>query len=29
MENGSRPISKKMALKLSRFFDVSVENFIG
>ena len=29
MENGLRPISKKMALKLSKFFDVSVENFIG
>ena len=29
MENGLRPISKKMALKLSKFFDVSVESFIG
>jgi len=28
MENGSRPISKRMALKLSRLFDVSVEKFI-
>ena len=29
MENGSRPISKKMALMLARFLDVSVENFLG
>ena len=29
MENGSRPISKKIALKLSKVFDVSVERFIG
>jgi DNA-binding XRE family transcriptional regulator len=29
MENGSRPISKKIALKLSKVFDVSVEKFIG
>ena len=28
MENGSRPISKRMALKLSRLFEVSVEKFI-
>ena len=29
MENGLRPISKKIALKLSKVFDVSVEKFIG
>jgi len=29
MENGSRPISKKMALQLSKVFDVSAERFIG
>ena len=29
MENGSRPISKKVAIKLARLFDVSVEKFIG
>lgn len=29
MENGSRPISKKMALKLSAIFDASVERLIG
>lgn len=29
MERGSRPISKKVALKLARLFDVSVEKFIG
>ena len=29
MENGSRPISKKTALRLSRVFDVSAERFIG
>jgi DNA-binding XRE family transcriptional regulator len=29
MENGLRPISKKIALKLSEVFDVSVEKFIG
>jgi DNA-binding XRE family transcriptional regulator len=28
MENGSRPISKKTALKLAELFDVSVEKFI-
>ena len=29
MENGLRPISKKIALRLSKAFDVSVERFIG
>jgi DNA-binding XRE family transcriptional regulator len=29
MENGSRPISKKIALKLAKLFDVSVEKFIS
>jgi DNA-binding XRE family transcriptional regulator len=29
MERGSRSISKKVALKLSKLFDVSVEKFIG
>ena len=29
MENGLRPISKKIALKLSKVFNVSVERFIG
>jgi DNA-binding XRE family transcriptional regulator len=29
MENGIRPISKKIALKLSKLFDVSVEKFIS
>jgi DNA-binding XRE family transcriptional regulator len=29
MENGLRPISKRIALKLSEVFDVSVEKFIG
>ena len=29
MENGLRPISKKVALKLSKVFDVSVEKFIS
>ena len=29
MENGLRPISKKIALKLSKVFEVSVEKFIG
>ncbi len=29
MENGSRPISKKTALKLADLFDVSVEKFIS
>ena len=29
MESGLRPISKKIALKLSKAFDVSVERFIG
>ncbi len=29
MERGSRPISKKVALKLAGLFDVSVEKFIG
>ncbi len=29
MENGSRPISKKTALKLAKLFDVSVERFIS
>ena len=29
MENGSRPISKKVALKLAKLFDVSVARFIG
>ncbi len=29
MENGSRPISKKIALKLAKLFDVSVSKFIG
>jgi plasmid maintenance system antidote protein VapI len=29
MENGVRPISKKIAIKLAKVFDVSVENFIG
>ena len=29
MENGLRPISKKIALKLSKLFEVSVERFIG
>ncbi len=29
MENGIRPISKKIAMKLSKVFDVSVEKFIG
>jgi DNA-binding XRE family transcriptional regulator len=29
MENGSRPISKKTALKLAKLFDVSVEKFIS
>ena len=29
MENGLRPISKKIAIKLSKVFDVSVERFIG
>ncbi len=28
MENGSRPISKRVALQLARLFDVSVEKFI-
>ena len=29
MENGIRPISKKIALKLAKLFDVSVEKFIS
>lgn len=29
MERGSRPISKRIALKLADVFDVSVEKFIG
>jgi len=29
MENGSRPISKRIALKLAKLFDVSVEKFIS
>jgi DNA-binding XRE family transcriptional regulator len=29
MENGRRPISRKMAMRLSRFFRVSVGKFIG
>ena len=29
MESGLRPISKKIALKLSKAFEVSVERFIG
>lgn len=29
MENGSRPISKKTALRLAELFDVSVEKFIA
>jgi DNA-binding XRE family transcriptional regulator len=29
MENGTRPISKKMAISLSKIFHVSVERFIG
>jgi DNA-binding XRE family transcriptional regulator len=29
MENGIRPISKKIALKLAKLFDVSVEKFIA
>ena len=29
MENGVRPISKKIAMKLAKTFDVSVEKFIG
>jgi DNA-binding XRE family transcriptional regulator len=29
MERGSRSISKKVALQLSKIFDVSVEKFIG
>jgi len=29
MEKGTRPISKKVALKLAEVFDVSVEKFIG
>jgi transcriptional regulator with XRE-family HTH domain len=29
MEKGTRPISKKVALKLAEIFDVSVEKFIG
>ena len=29
MEHGSRPISKKIAIKLSKIFDVSVAKFIG
>jgi len=29
LENGVRPISKKMALKLARIFEVSVARFIG
>jgi DNA-binding XRE family transcriptional regulator len=29
MERGSRSISKKVALQLSKVFDVSVEKFIG
>ena len=29
MENGSRPISKRTALKLAELFDVSVDKFIS
>jgi DNA-binding XRE family transcriptional regulator len=29
MENGSRPISKRIALKLAKLFDVSVDKFIA
>ena len=29
LENGVRPISKKVALKLARIFEVSVDRFIG
>ncbi len=29
MENGSRPISKKIAIRLAKLFDVSVSKFIG
>ena len=29
MENGTRSISKKVALKLSKIFETSVEKFIG
>jgi DNA-binding XRE family transcriptional regulator len=29
MENGRRPISRIMALRLSRLFDVSADKFIG
>jgi DNA-binding XRE family transcriptional regulator len=29
MENGTREISKKMAIALSKLFEVSVEKFIG
>ena len=29
MENGRRPISRRMALRLAGFFDVSVDKFIG
>ena len=29
MENAVRPISKKIAMKLAKAFDVSVEKFIG
>ncbi len=29
MENGRRPISKRMALRLARFFGVSPDKFVG
>jgi len=29
MENGRRPISRMMALRLSRFFEVSSDKFLG
>ena len=29
LENGRRSISRRMALRLARFFDVSVDKFIG
>lgn len=29
MENSRRPISRKMSMRLSRFFNVSADKFIG
>jgi plasmid maintenance system antidote protein VapI len=29
MENGRRPISRMMAIRLSEFFEVSPDKFIG